>query len=88
MGHTMKITLTNNFHGTSAIVRPVAIMEGRFAGKHVITRKTAQRLQRTLCGSSGCACGGNFGERGGVRLAVINEDYDCNYIIDMAASNV
>lgn len=84
----MQVTLTNDFHGTSAVVRPVAITEGRFAGKHMITRKTAQRLQRALCGSANCACGGNFGERGGARLAVVNEDYDRNYIIDMAASNV
>lgn len=84
----MQVILTNDFHGTSAIVRPAAITEGRFAGKHMITRKTAQRLQRALCGSAGCVCGGSFGERGGAKLAVVNEDYDRSYIIDMAASNV
>lgn len=82
------ITLTNDFHGTSASVRPVAITEGRFAGKHMITRKTAMRLRGELCGSASCACGGNFGERGGAHLAVINEDYDRNYIIDLAGSNI
>lgn len=83
----MQVTLTNDFHGTSATVRPVAITEGRFAGMHKISRKTAMRLRAELC-VSGCTCGGNFGERGGAHLAVVNEDYDRNYIIDMRASNV
>ena len=82
------VTLTNDFHGTSAAVRPVTITEGRFAGMHKISRKTALRLRSELCGSSGCTCGGNFGERGGAHLAVINEDYDRNYIIDLRASNI
>ena len=84
----MQVTLTNDFHNTSAVVRPVAIADGRFAGKHMITRKTAMRLRNALCGSAGCTCGGNFGERGGAHLAVVNEDYDRNYIIDMSASNI
>lgn len=84
----MQVTLTNSFHGTSATVRPVAIKDGRFAGMHKISRKTALRLRSELCGSSGCTCGGNFGERGGAYLAVVNEDYERNYIIDMRASNV
>jgi hypothetical protein len=81
------ITLTNSFHNTSATVRPVPITEGRFAGLHKISRKTALRLRRELCGSTDCTSGGNFGERGGAHLAVINEDYDRNYIVDLKASN-
>jgi hypothetical protein len=55
---------------------------------HKVSRNTALRLRAKLCGASGCACGGNFGERGGAYLAVVNEDYERNYIIDMRASNV
>lgn len=84
----MKITLTNSFHGTSATVRPVAIAEGRFAGLHKISRKTALRLRAELCGSADCTCGGTFGEREGARLAVVNEDYDRNYIVDLSRSSL
>lgn len=80
-------TLSNDFHGTEAKVRPVPITEGRFAGMHKISRKTALRLRGELCGISGCTCGGNFGERGGVMLDVINEDYDRNYIVDLSRNN-
>ena len=55
---------------------------------HKISRKTALRLRAELCGSKNCTCGGSFGERGGAYLAVVNEDYERNYIIDMSASNV
>ena len=84
---TKTITLTNEFHNTSATVRPVAITEGRFAGLHKVSRKTALRLRSELCGVSGCTCGGNFGERGGVVFAVVNEDYDRNYIVDLSRNN-
>ena len=80
-------TLTNDFHNTSATVRPVAITEGRFAGMHKISRKTALRVRAELCGVSGCTCGGNFGERGGVVLDVVTEDYDRNYIVDLSRNN-
>ena len=46
------------------------------------------RLRNELCGANGCACSGNFGERGGVYLSVVNEDYDRNYIIDMRDNNI
>jgi len=81
------VTLTNNFHNTSSKVRPVVIANGRFAGMHKISRKTALRLRSELCGVSGCVCGGTFGERGGVLLDVVSEDYDRNYIIDLARNN-
>jgi hypothetical protein len=78
------ITLTNDFHNTEAKVRPIEIKDGRFK----ISRKTALRLRRELCGVDGCTCGGTFGERGGAHLDVINEDYDRNYIISMSSSNI
>lgn len=82
------ITLTNEFHNTSANVRPVPVTEGRFAGLHKISHKTAIRLRATLCGIAGCTCGGNFGERGGAYVNVVNQDYDRNYIVDLRASHV
>jgi hypothetical protein len=82
------ITLSNDFHNTSAAVRPVEITSGRFVGLHKISRRTALRLRAALCGNAECTCGGTFGERGGPRLAVVNEDYDRNYIIDLRYSNV
>lgn len=82
------ITLTNDFHNTSATVRPSLIKDGRFAGYHKISRKTALRLRNELCGISGCSCGGNFGERGGAHIDVINEDYDRNYIVDLKRSHI
>lgn len=82
------ITLTNDFHNTESNVRPVAIKDGRFSGYHRISRKTALRLRNELCGIEGCVCGGTFGERGGVRLDIVNEDYDRNYIINIKSSNI
>ena len=84
----MKATLTNNFHNTEATISPVEIKEGRFAGYHKVSRATMMRARRTLCGVSGCQCGGQFGERGGAYLNVINEDSDRNLIVDMKASHV
>jgi hypothetical protein len=81
------ITLTNDFHNTSATVRPAPIADGRYAGLHKISRRTTQRLQAELCGVAGCMCSGNFGERGGPLLHVVNEDYDRNYIVDLSRSN-
>ena len=81
------ITLSNDFHHTYASVRPVAITDGRFAGMYKISRNTALRLRSKLCGSPGCTCGGNFGERGGIILDVVNEDYDRNYIVDLSRNN-
>lgn len=82
------ITLTNDFHNTSANVRPIIIKDGRFAGYYKISRKTAMRLRNELCGSSDCTCGGTFGQRGGAYLDVVNEDCDRNYIINMRSSNI
>lgn len=82
------ITLTNDFHNTSANVRPTLIKDGRYAGYYKISRKTAMRLRNELCGNSECTCGGTFGQRGGAYLDVVNEDYDRNYIISMRSSNI
>lgn len=76
-----KITLTNSFHNTQAKCVPIPIKSGRFSGFYKISRKTAMRLRRELCGIRDCVCGGIFGERDGYHVEVINEDYDRNYII-------
>jgi hypothetical protein len=79
----MIITLTNDFHSTETNIRPQKITIGRFAGCYRVSRKTAQRCWRELCGREGCVCSGTFGERGGHRLTskIINEDSERNYIL-------
>ena len=70
------ITLTNNFHGTTATVRPIPERQG----VGYISRRTVLRLRRALCGISGCMCGGQFGERDG-HLDVINQTSDRGYLV-------
>ena len=82
-----KITLRNSFHGTEASLRPMPIRNGRWAGLHRISRRTALRLHKELCGHSDCTCGDTFGARDGQYLSVVNEDWDNSYIIDLAASH-
>ena len=84
----MKVTLTNNFHRTEVTIAPVEIKEGRFTGYHKVSRATMLRARRELCGMTDCQCGGQFGERGGEYLDVVNEDFDRNLIVDIRASHV
>ena len=44
----MNITLTNDFHNTSATVRPV---------NGLISRRSFLRASKKLCGIDGCTCG-------------------------------
>lgn len=75
---THTITLTNNFHGTEARVRPVPDSTGYY----YISRKTALRLRRELCGIDGCVCGGEFGQRGGdAHIDVIYQTADRGYLV-------
>lgn len=60
------ITLHNDFHGTTARVRPVPITDGRHAGRHYVSRRVARRLRSALCGAADCTCGNAFGERPGL----------------------
>lgn len=80
-----KITLTNDFHNTAAVVIPQPY--GKDGRRHFISHKTALRLSRELCGIDGCRCGGTFGERGGTRLEIVTENYDRDYIIDLRYTN-
>ena len=84
----IKVKLTNDFHGTKTNVVLQPVTEGMFKGLYKISRNVAQRCWRDLCGRSGCVCGDNFGARGGTYLAVVNEDYDRNYIIDINCCNL
>lgn len=85
---TTKITLTNDFHNTSATVIPQPITTGRFAGYYRISRATQRRLVRELC-MPGCLCSGTFGLRGGEALTatIINEDADRSFILDLTCGH-
>ena len=50
------LTLTNDFHNSSATLR--------LSADNKATKSQNYRAARKLCGVSGCTCGGNFGERG------------------------
>jgi hypothetical protein len=78
-----KIRLINEFHNTEATVMPQLVTDGRFKGYYRVSRKTAMRLRRELCGVTDCCCGGPFGERGGDPIRVITEEYDRSYIVDI-----
>jgi hypothetical protein len=86
----MEIPLINNYHGTLVIIAPRLITApGQYNGYHRISRRNVLRLRRELCGYTDCVCGGGtFGERGGVRLAVVTEDSDRNCIIDLGESDL
>jgi len=77
----MKITLSNEFHNTETTVNPKAITEGRFKGFYKISASVAKRAKAKLCGINGCTCCGNFGERGGKYVEVMNMDADNNFIV-------
>jgi hypothetical protein len=58
---TKMITLTNDFHGTTTRVRVSADIDVN--AEVEITERQARRAIRTLCGVSGCCCGGSRGGR-------------------------
>lgn len=72
------VKLTNNFHNTEARFRPVPLPLGR----HWVSLATARRLRRTLCGASGCVCGGEFGQRGDHQIDLIADSPD-GYVISL-----
>lgn len=78
-----RIKLTNDFHRTEAVIIPQPITDGRFRGRHYITRKTMLRVRRALCGVPTCCCGGTFGERNWIDMEIVTEDYDRNLIVDV-----
>jgi hypothetical protein len=78
----IKLNLSNEYHNTTASCIPQPITDGRYKGYYRISRKVARRLHNQLCGCNDCVCGGTFGQRGGLYVNVINEDYDNSYIIN------
>lgn len=61
------LKLTNEFHNSQARVRVDLTQEGnRIPGcvSGSISAKTARRIERELCGISGCTCGNTCGTRG------------------------
>lgn len=63
------LTLTNSFHGTEYTTRKSARELDAIClriGQGTATaadRAFARRVHAALCGSPGCTCGGQFGER-------------------------
>lgn len=57
--------LTNDFHRTAVYLR---------SDNGWLSRAQVQRARHTLCGVSGCTCGGELGERGRQEHAVIDLD--------------
>ena len=61
----MKITLSNDFHSSSVVLDvPVLSHIHNEIEIQAITKRQAAKARRTLCGISGCTCGGEFGQRG------------------------
>jgi hypothetical protein len=81
----MKITLANDFHGTTAamIANPVSGHTYRVSGRIV------KRMRSELCGLTDCMCGGNFGERGRqeVSIEVTGVAEDGGYTIEVDNGN-
>jgi len=63
------VTLRNEFHGSEVTLR-VNSMPCELSASQV------RRARNTLCGISGCTCGGPLGERGpqDVRVDYIDQD--------------
>ncbi len=61
----MKITLTNDFHGTHVRLDVPALshIHNEIEVQRITPHQRA-RARRTLCGIDGCTCGGAFGQRG------------------------
>jgi len=70
----MTITLTNDFHHTSADIRVASL-------PHRITASQHRRLKATLCGATGCTCGTIRGPQYGPdgQLLTIAYDYDAEF---------
>lgn len=60
----MSVTLRNDFHGSTATVRPDA------AGR--VSARAAKAALRKLCGMSDCECGGIRGRQD----VIVDTDYD------------
>jgi hypothetical protein len=57
------LTLTNDFHNTSANLRATVLWHGMHC-EVSLTAHQMKRAARKLCGVTGCTCGGPAGIRG------------------------
>lgn len=73
-----KITLTNDFHGTSI---NLVVRRGRLSLRQV------RRARSALCGMADCKCGGNLGERGGSNPMIYLERGADYAIVDFATAD-
>lgn len=55
----IKITLTNDYHGSEATVKAVRQLNGSYC----ISRRAVLRARAKLCGIKGCTCGDYCGTR-------------------------
>lgn len=60
----MTVTITNDFHDTEAKVRVASLPAN-------LSRSQIARVRRTLCGISGCTCGGYLSERGPQTVEIV-----------------
>jgi hypothetical protein len=67
----MKITLTNDFHGTS--VNLIAKRDDISRDLYYLSARQIRRAREALCSSSGCRCGDDVGARGWQRYQVVVE---------------
>lgn len=60
----MKMTLTNDFHNTAAIVRVTPRESTHYGLMADLSRAQTRRAEKKLCGMSDCSCSGALGTRG------------------------
>lgn len=67
----MKITLTNDFHGTSVTLNADVRSHVHNVSTAYLTENQVRKAKRELCGTAGCSCSGTVhsapGTRGGGR---------------------
>ena len=61
---TLKIRLSNDFHGSEAIARARVIRESGQVITCKLSARQVKNVQQKLCGVSGCRCSGYLGTRG------------------------
>lgn len=84
----MRINLRNEFHNTAVGINAKLIIGGRFNGLHSISANSAKRAKNTLCGVSGCTCGGEFGERSSTPSNIeLISSCGGNYIVRIGGGN-
>ena len=68
-----KITVTNNFHGTSASFRPQRTTNPNIG---LVSKSVQARVHRDLCASPECQCQNSIESFGGNGWDVVGVDYN------------